>query len=488
MWPPTDWEPVLYACNNRIPIVFVSPEAARRCRIAGLLTEELTEVPEEQASPTGDEQLSSGGYTAQQLDDFEAELNHTYAQQMEEAERLTALQERLRLWEADLNERDGYIESEHDEDESVEPEADERSDDQDHVDVWEVEREPSPEPDNKICTLCVEKEANKALRDSEGTSDDPYHINHRTFDNSPASIVYLSWHDQYGALHEAHNIAKKAFWYAYRKHWPVHCLRKFGESWQQVRFGRTELDQLGMGTEQTPGYTCQMCNKSRAQVLAMCYGITNLRNTLYHPAATLTAKGLTGWLKLVESFATDLEQEDCLNEIRQVTSDVMQKAREIYADIEACVGTSYCTGPRTEPGTECQSRDEADELVELKPVDTSLPFHTQYLLNEAAGKLKPDFRPSKDYSPAIVEAAKRWQAAGRKPGEDEEYKARVELARSWVRDNTDDNIVRRQRIYEYGYDPEVEEPPVISSYTDRLSPDEIALRTYLVYTNWYNYS
>ncbi|USW57204.1 hypothetical protein Slin15195_G105230 [Septoria linicola] len=86
-----------------------------------------------------------------------------------------------------------------------------------------------PKPDNLICIACLDWEAEqKAIKEELSTDAQEVSID-RDFYDTPAAVVWLPWEDQYSAIHKAHQIAKQAFWYAYRHHWPVR--REQGEVW-----------------------------------------------------------------------------------------------------------------------------------------------------------------------------------------------------------------------------------------------------------------
>lgn len=418
--------------------------------------EESAEIPEDDESTSETRQVSYDGYTAHQLDEYNEWLDKKAADQAATAKAQKLMQHGLRQMEFRLIMREralgadiepGFDEYESDED--TESEVDEHVEEEDPPSSFAFEGPTHPEPDNKVCSLCKEWEASEITNDDRKTSDDPWYVECRAFMLTPAYTIRISWHDMYEALNKAHIITKKAFWDAYSRHWPVHCLDNFGESWEQVRFGSTELEVSGLGDTKNPHYTCQLCDLTRQGVMVHCNSVCRLRNAVCHPSTAWKMDILLGLLHSAEAFADDLKDHQRRDEVRQIIDGVTQKARETYAQIEACVGTQDCPGPRTGSEVECQSRMADD--AELTPVDTSLPYHIQKILHGAAQALAPlDFVPSRNskYTAVIVKAAQLWHATGRRPGEDDDFKARVEASRLWVKDNTDEDTVRREEIYE----------------------------------------
>lgn len=433
--------------------------------------EEQVQVREEQVK-VKEEQLNN---KEQELYDWEASA---YAQEAEE--------------EGDDDDDDGQEEHDDDDDDGQEQQEAEAVEWTEEAEEAEEEEQADPEAKEyqvnfNMCTACFKWDAQSAARalDSDIIPSDS-----EVFLATPAAVVRISFDDQYDALNEAHIIAKQVFWYAYQKHWPINCLRRYPESYNQVRFGREELERAGLGTGSlgTGPEKCQMCEETRQCVMGECFSMTNLRNAVSHPSDNYDMDSLIRLLNRARRFAVDLDDAARADQIQQVMERVMQKARAAYRQIEDCVGADYCCpGPQRDPERKCkssypvescsstttttttttttetdpdqppppepepESSPEEQQQQQQPPPTTpkinysALPYHIQYTLHIIPSY--PAYHQNK-YSPTILLAAKLWKATGLQPGQTDEHFARVDAALAKIKSNPEECTEKEREYYE----------------------------------------
>lgn len=399
-------------------------------------------------------------------------------------EQLNNKEQELYDWEASAYAQEAEEEGDDDGQEQQEAEAVEWTE--------EAEEEEQADPEAKeyqvnfnMCTACFKWDAQSAARalDSDTIPSDS-----EVFLATPAAVVRISFDDQYDALNEAHIIAKQVFWYAYQKHWPINCLRRYPESYNQVRFGREELERAGLGTGsfRTGPEKCQMCEETRQCVVGECFSMTNLRNAVSHPSDNYDMDSLIRLLNRARRFAVDLDDASRADQIQQVMERVMQKARAAYKQIEDCVGADYCCpGPQRDPERKCKSSypvescsttttttttttetdpdqppppepepesspEEQQQQQQPSPTTpkinySALPYHIQYTLHIIPSY--PAYHQNK-YSPTILLAAKLWKATGLQPGQTDEHFARVDAALAKIKSNPEECTEKEREYYE----------------------------------------
>lgn len=409
-------------------------------------------------------------------------------------EQLNNKEQELYDWEASAYAQEAEEEGDDDDDddgqEEQEAEAVEWTEE-----AEEAEEEEQADPEAKeyqvnfnMCTACFKWDAQSAARalDSDRIPSDS-----EVFLATPAAVVRISFDDQYDALNEAHIIAKQVFWYAYQKHWPINCLRRYPESYNQVRFGREELERAGLGTGsfRTGPEKCQMCEETRQCVMGECFSMTHLRNAVSHPSDNYDMDSLIRLLNRARRFAVDLDDAARADQIQQVMERVMQKARAAYKQIEDCVGADYCCpGPQRDPERKCkssypvescsstttattttttttetdpdqppppepepESSPEEQQHQQQPPPTTpeinysALPYHIQYTLHIIPSY--PAYHQNK-YSPTILLAAKLWKATGLQPGQTDEHFARVDAALAKIKSNPEECTEKEREYYE----------------------------------------
>ncbi|EMF09611.1 uncharacterized protein SEPMUDRAFT_120449 [Sphaerulina musiva SO2202] len=414
-------------------------------------------------------------------------------------EQLNNKEQELYDWEASAYAQEAEEEGDDDDDDDGQEEHDDDDDGQEQQEAeaveWteEAEEEEQADPEAKeyqvnfnMCTACFKWDAQSAARalDSDRIPSDS-----EVFLATPAAVVRIPFDDQYDALNEAHIIAKQVFWYAYQKHWPINCLRRYPESYNQVRFGREELERAGLGTGsfRTGPEKCQMCEETRQCVVGECFSMTHLRNAVSHPSDNFDMDSLIRLLNRARRFAVDLDDAARADQIQQVMERVMQKARAAYRQIEDCVGADYCCpGPQRDPERKCkssypvescssttttttttttetdpdqppppepepESSPEEQQHQQQPPPTTpkinysALPYHIQYTLHIIPSY--PAYHQNK-YSPTILLAAKLWKATGLQPGQTDEHFARVDAALAKIKSNPEECTEREREYYE----------------------------------------
>ncbi|CAK1358271.1 unnamed protein product [Cercospora beticola] len=352
-------------------------------------------------------------------------------------------------WNADLGEEVQYDDNDGPED-----------------DRWKPAPEREPVPDHMICDKCISWNALWEQR-QKYPQWDPVQSSLDEFWKSPAQYIYISWEDQYTALHKAHALAKQTFWYAFHAHWPEQARAQFGEHWDQVRFGRDEIEKSGLSWAGRPEKTLQMCNATREMTIGSMYSVTSLRNAVCHPSQSLTMRNLDALLCTAENLARILDDKPRVCEIQNLRRGVMIKAIEAYEIIEARTTTPFLKEPPTE-GTNLQLRARrAFDAVECAPQtvhdDRPYPYHIQHTLRRIYNDVYHSSPPGdKDYPAVLLQAAKLWKARGFGRGEDDpDYQQRVITSQSWVRD--DDRPV----------DEDVAEPPSGDNSTEAQETAEV---------------
>ncbi|KAF2217162.1 hypothetical protein CERZMDRAFT_93217 [Cercospora zeae-maydis SCOH1-5] len=296
---------------------------------------------------------------------------------------------------------------------------------------WDI---PPPEPDGMVCTKCISEAALREQNQRFPPWDPADSAAGKKFYEGPAKYIYISWDDQYEALHKAHRLAKEVFFYAYRTHWPAHALEAFPESPEQVRFGSEEISGSGLGKREYPNKTCQMCDASKEEVMYAMFDVTELRNACCHPRESYNIPDLADLIGGAARLAKVLQDEARLEKIRSLVYGAMAKAQEAYDEIEARMKVLPTDGTIQRPILHAES-DVGDCSAASVLDDPPWPVHIQKTLSRISRDPSSWNHPVQinQYPEVLLLAAKRWAARGLRVGEDfPEYQERLAKSQKWV--------------------------------------------------------
>ncbi|KAK3114871.1 hypothetical protein LTR53_006369 [Teratosphaeriaceae sp. CCFEE 6253] len=189
-------------------------------------------------------------------------------------------------------------------------------------------------------------------------------------------------------LQQALRLAQQTLWCALRRHWPEAQAEYYPESFEQVRFGRQELE-YAFGSTQFSRYTAQLGCRARNNIMWDIRNLVGLRNAVSHPYRT-SNEDVDMHIQRAQKLAIAVGDEPRAMKLRRLRDELHEALDLSLAEIEAY------------------------EPFAALPYARPWALHHQVLLHD----YEPPFCSIDTKTPACIQrAAREWRAKGCRPGE-----------------------------------------------------------------------